>query len=197
MPGMEGLYNKVGRMEPATKVAILLGSLTLVGLGYFFGAYRGVTDERDQLLNRLSKEKKQLRAADKQYRLFVKVKQQVEALRSTNKRLARSLPDVGEIPLGEIHKRADAAGVRVVGIERQEEEEHLGYARIPIQLTMQGQYHRIMEFFWKLGKIDRIVKISNVKMEKPRLVDGQVVLDVTCQAATYRYLAHRSKKKKK
>ena len=194
---MESLYNKIGRMEPAAKVAILLVSLAVVGIAYFFGAYRGVKEQRDRLVNTLSREKKQLRKANEQYRIFLKVKRQVEALRMTNKRLARSLPDVGEIPLGAIHKRADAAGVQVVSIERQEEEEHLGYARIPIQILLHGQFHRVMEFFWKLGKMDRIVKISNVKMDHPRLVDGQMVLDVSCQAATYRYLAHMTRKKKR
>lgn len=196
MAGMESLYNKIGRMEPAAKVAILLVSIAVVGIAYFFGAYRGVKDQRDQLMNTLSREKKALKKAKKEYRVFLKVKRQVEKLRKTNKRLARSLPDVGEIPLGEIHKRADAAGVQIVSIERQEEEQHLGYARIPIQIMLHGQFHRVMEFFWKLGKMDRIVKVSNVKMDHPRLVDGQVILDVSCQAATYRYLAHMTKKKK-
>ena len=197
MAGMESLYNKVGRMEPAAKVAILLVSLAVVGISYFFGAYRGVKDQRDQLESSLSREKKNLREAKKQYRIFVKVKRQAEALKATNKRLARSLPDVGEIPLGEIHKRADAAGVQLTSIERQEEEEHLGYARIPIQMSLKGQYHRVMEFFWKLGKMDRIVKVSNIKMEHPKLVEGQVILEISCQAATYRYLARRTHKKKK
>ncbi|MCD6499274.1 MAG: type 4a pilus biogenesis protein PilO [Deltaproteobacteria bacterium] len=196
MPGMEAVYDRVGKMENATKVAILLATLAAVGLGYCVGFYRGVKDKRDRLQGTLAVEKKKLADATKTYKAYLKVKRQTARLRVTSLRLIKSLPESGEIPLGSIHKMADAAGIVVTSVEREDEDEHTGYARIPIKMTIRGQYHRVMEFFWKLGKMDRIVKVSNVKMENPRLQDGQILLTVTCEAATYRYLAHRSRKSK-
>ncbi len=197
MPALETVFDRIGRMESGIKGGILLGTLAVIGAAYYFGPYRSVSNERSRLAGSLSVEKKNLKEARRAYARYLRLKKKVKALKVLARRVARSLPDVGEIPLGEIHKKADEAGVQILSVERKEEEEHLGYARIPILLKLQGQYHRVMEFFWKLGRMDRIVKVGQVTMENPRPVEGQVVLDVTCEVATYRYLARRKRKKER
>ncbi len=196
MPALETVFDRVGRMESGVKGGILLGTLAIIGAVYYFGPYRSVSNERSRLAGSLSAEKKRLADAQRAYARYLRLKKKVKLLRVVARRVARSLPDVGEIPLGAIHKKADEAGVQILSVERKEEEEHLGYAKIPILLKLQGQYHRVMEFFWKLGRMDRITKVSQVTMENPRIVEGQVILDVSCEVATYRYLAHRKRKQK-
>ena len=139
MAGLETMFDRVGRMDAGLKGAVLIGTLLVIVAAYYFGPYRTVSDERSRLMGALSVEKKNLQAAKEAYARYLRLKRKVKKLKALAKRVARSLPDVGEIPLGEIHKRADEAGVRIVSIERKEEEEHLGYARIPISLRLEGQ----------------------------------------------------------
>lgn len=192
---MEALYDKLGKMEIATKLAIVLGVLAVIGVGYFFGFYKDISDQRGRLEGAISVEKKKLRDAEKKLKRYRRIKKQVKKLKHLNKRLARSLPEESQIPLGEIHKRAEAAGVQIATVTRKEEEKTSVYARIPIELVIRGTYHRVMEFFWKLGQMDRIVKISNIKIVNPVRKEGDVRVEVSCEAATFRYLSRRRRRR--
>lgn len=193
---MEALYDKIGKMEIATKLAIWLGVQAIVGATYFFGFYKDISDQRGRLESEMAVEKKNLKEAEKKLAAYRAIKNKVDKLKHLNERLARSLPEESHIPLGEIHKRAEAAGVQLSTVTRKEEEETSVYARIPIAIVVKGSYHRVMEFFWKLGQMDRIVKISNIKIAKPMRKEGDVIVEVSCEAATFRYLAKGGRSKK-
>ncbi len=186
---MEAVYDKIGKMDLAAKLAIWLGVQAIIGLVYFFGFYKDISDQKGQLERAISEENNNLKAAESRYKEYKSIKARVQKLQDLNKRLARSLPEESLIPLGEIHKRAEASGVQLAAITRQEEEMTSVYARIPISITVRGTYHSVMDFFWKLGQMDRIVKISNIKIDRPTRRDGEVFVEVSCQAATFRYLA--------
>jgi type IV pilus assembly protein PilO len=192
---MEALYDKIGKMELAAKLAILLGALAVIGISYFFGFYKDIRDQRGNLESAIALEKKNQAQAKKKLEAFRKLKQEVKKLRRLSKRLARSLPDESMIPLGAIHKKAEASGVQVVDVERQDEERTAYYGRIPIKLVIRGAYHRIMEFFWKLGQMDRIVKISDITVQKPVKIEGEIHVTASCKASTFRYLAKRRRRK--
>lgn len=189
---MEAVYDKIGKMDLAAKLAIWLGVQAIIGVVYFFGFYKDISDQKGKLEREISEEKNNLKEAENRLQEFRSAKARVQKLKDLNKRLARSLPEESLIPLGEIHKRAEASGVQLAAITRQEEELTSVYARIPISLAVKGTYHSVMEFFWKLGQMDRIVKISNIKIDRPVRREGEVTVDVTCQAATFRYLAEGS-----
>jgi len=42
---MEAIFDRIGRLELATKLAILLGVLAVMGVGYFFGFYKDIKDQ--------------------------------------------------------------------------------------------------------------------------------------------------------
>lgn len=195
---MEAIFDRIGRLELATKLAVLLGVLAVTGVGYFFLFYKDLKDQRDRLESAMAVERKNKRGAEAAYSNFVKVKRDVARLRNTDKRLARSLPEDADFPLGAIYKHAEGTGVQLISVDRKDEEETSVYARIPIALAIRGPYHKVMEFFWKLGQMDRIMKISHVKISDPKQKEGQVVVSISCEASTYRYLSRgRSTRKKK
>lgn len=191
---MEAFFDRIGRMEIASKLGILLAVLVALTAAYFFGFYKDIKDQRDRLEGAISSETKKKNEAKAAYDEFVKLKKQVDRMKKLDQFMVKSLPDEADIPLGELHKRAEAAGVQVISVSRREEEQTRVYARIPINLEIVGAYHKIMEFFWKLGQMDRIVKISNIKMTNPRVKEGQMLVSVTCEAATFRYLSGRRSK---
>jgi type IV pilus assembly protein PilO len=194
---MEAIFDRIGRLELVTKLAVLLGVLAVMGVGYFFLFYKDLKDQRDRLEGAMAVEKKNKRTAEADYHNFVKVKRVVARLRKTDKRLARSLPEDADFPLGAIYKHAEGTGVQLVSVDRKDEEQTSVYARIPIALSIRGAYHKVMEFFWKLGQMDRIMKISHVKITDPKQKEGQVFVTVACEASTYRYLSRRRRSRRK
>ena len=108
---MEAIFDRIGRLELATKLAILLGVLAVMGVGYFFGFYKDIKDQRDRLEGAMGVERKNKRKAETQYNEFVKVKKAVARMRKTDRRLARSLPEDADFPLSAIYKPSEGTGV--------------------------------------------------------------------------------------
>ena len=62
------------------------------------------------------------------------------------------------------------------------------YAEVPVEISITGDYHTVALFFSKVGQLKRIVNIQNVKMSTPIEKNGKILLTVTGQAVTFRFL---------
>lgn len=66
------------------------------------------------------------------------------------------------------------------------------YAEVPVDIEVQGDYHTVALFFSKVGQLKRIVNIQNVKLSSPKEKNGKILLDVTGQAVTFRFLENKA-----
>lgn len=72
--------------------------------------------------------------------------------------------------------RALKAGLKIDSIEPKAPTTERFYARIPIPMTVKGNYHEIATFFDSLGRMRRIVNVSDVALTEPKDVGGKVIL---------------------
>lgn len=71
------------------------------------------------------------------------------------------------------------------------------YAKIPMELKLQGKYHQIAKFFYGVGQVDRIINVENIVVrvkdvagKASRLDDERgTVVEVECMATAFRSLA--------
>jgi type IV pilus assembly protein PilO len=73
--------------------------------------------------------------------------------------------------------RAIKAGLEIASIEPGKPTTERFYARIPIPMTVTGNYHEIATFFDSLGRMRRIVNVSDVVLDSPKDVNGKVILN--------------------
>ena len=73
--------------------------------------------------------------------------------------------------------RALKAGLKIVSIEPKTPQAERFYAKIPIPMTVKGNYHEIATFFDSLGRMRRIVNVSEVSLGGAKDVNGKVILD--------------------
>jgi type IV pilus assembly protein PilO len=73
--------------------------------------------------------------------------------------------------------RARKAGLEIGAIEPGKPTMDRFYARIPIPMTVTGNYHEIATFFDSLGRMRRIVNVSDVLLDTPKEVNGKLVLN--------------------
>jgi type IV pilus assembly protein PilO len=73
--------------------------------------------------------------------------------------------------------RARTAGLEIGGIEPGKPTMDRFYARIPIPMTVTGNYHEIATFFDALGRMRRIVNVSEVALDQARDLNGKLVLN--------------------
>jgi type IV pilus assembly protein PilO len=72
--------------------------------------------------------------------------------------------------------RATKAGLEISTIEPQAPVTEGFYARLPIPMTVTGNFHEIATFFDSLGRLRRIVNVNNITLDSPKDVGGKVIL---------------------
>jgi len=61
------------------------------------------------------------------------------------------------------------------------------YAEIPINITMRGSFHSIGSFLDKISKLERVVTVNNITMDKPTTEGTETILNSNCRLITYRF----------
>lgn len=72
--------------------------------------------------------------------------------------------------------RALKAGLKIGSIEPKPPVSEKFYAKIPIPMTVTGNYHEIATFFDSLGRMRRIVNVSELSLDAPKDVNGKIIL---------------------
>ena len=96
--------------------------------------------------------------------------------------LIRSLSEIGT-----------KSGLTINSIDPQAEQRQSFYASIPIVMSVTGNYHEIGVFLDSLSQLARIVNVTNIKMNKARMVNEKLVVDASYVATTFRFLPEAAK----
>ena len=62
------------------------------------------------------------------------------------------------------------------------------YAEIPVEIKVKGSYNNVAMFFDKVGKLPRIVNISEVSMDTAKEVMGRWEINTSCTATTFKFI---------
>ena len=88
-------------------------------------------------------------------------------------------------------ERARKAGLEIATIEPQATAAEGFYARIPIAMTVTGNFHEIATFFDSLGRLRRIVNVNNIVMDGPKDVSGKVVVNAKFLVTTFMFVEQK------
>jgi type IV pilus assembly protein PilO len=84
--------------------------------------------------------------------------------------------------------RAAKAGLEITSIEPQGAASEGFYARIPMPMAVTGSFHEIATFFDAIGRLRRIVNVSNISMDSPKDTKGRVVVNAKFLATTFMFV---------
>ena len=179
--------NNVGAWPVAIKVIAMVLALMLVfGAGYYFHlADKQATLEQVRLKEhdlRTQFEEKSFQAAN----LEIYRQQKVE-MEETFGTLLRQLPSDTEVPglLEDITRAALENELKIESITLQPERPSQFYVELPIDIEVEGNYHRLGQFVSAVANLSRIVTLHDFTIVPQQRGEG---LRMTIQAKTYRYL---------
>jgi type IV pilus assembly protein PilO len=106
------------------------------------------------------------------------------------------LPDDKRIDelLQALQERAVKAGLDILTIEPQPQVNEGFYARIPVPMTVEGDYHEVATFLDSIGRLQRIVNVNNLSFDQPRDQNGRVVLSAKFLATTFMFVEAKDAK---
>lgn len=186
---LEQIFELPGR----TKVGILIGSLAVLGAGYWFLFSASDRQELTKLAEQIDGDKG-LRARISQkegiVRNLPKYKEEVEKLDQELAKALRELPDKREIYLllDTVSDKARDSGLEVPLFRPQSEQKKDFYAEVPVEIEVRGTYHQVATFFDEVGQLERIVNVDDFGMAEPSINEKEVNIRVALVATTFRFI---------
>lgn len=187
---MNDFITKFNNIPPVQRVIILIIIVLGLGIGSWF-----------VLLEPIQQDIKKQEAAQSRLNEQVETqKQQIDKMAEVEATLARiqrqlrdakdKLPENAEIPrlLRDIYNQAKTAGLEIVSFKRLPDSEKQYYTEIPVEMRFVGSYDELANFFYYVGRMDRIVNSSQIKLtRKEKGFGGSGNLEVEALATTFRY----------
>lgn len=188
---LSDLLERLARLpRPQRLIAYaLLGVLLIVG--WWFSLMSPSMDELDSLASEHNDLTAQLAQIEDRAKNLAALEGELEVLKADLKQALKELPNDREIPglLKGISTLGRNVGLEVPRFQPMPERKREYVAEVPVQLEVDGSYHEVAMFFDRLAKMNRIVYVQDISMGTPVDRGGKVVLKVTGQAVTFRFLS--------
>ena len=187
---MEQLIDNIVKATWGAKIGVVLAiAVVATGLNWYL-----FTDDLQVQIERTEGQRKQLEGdfIDKKQIAdnLNEYRRQKELLEQKLEAALQELPQDKAIDelLRQVNDVGVKAGLEITAVEPQAEAKEQFYARIPVRMKVAGNYHEIGVFFDSVGKLKRIVNVSDIKFTNPSKRNEKIVLAAEFQATTFRFL---------
>lgn len=164
--------------------AMIPGIIVLLGVVYWYFLYQPWAEEVARLDRQITEKSRTLEEHRRIAATYDEFKVKVEELEDKLRLALVRLPERKEIPdlIRQISDLGVGTGLQVSLLRPQAEQPKEFYAEVPITVKVLGTYHAVGQFFDALGRLTRLVSVSNVQM----LLNSNV-LETQCLATTFRF----------
>ena len=183
-------FESIVKLPPSRKILILVVLIAVMAGLYFYLIYwpnLELFKKKKAEMEVLEKQKRELQAVAANIKRF-----QAEAakLREELKVAITQLPTSKEIPslLSNISQLGKDSGLEFLLFKPTGEISKDFYAEIPVEMRVKGTYNNVAIFFDKVGKLPRIVNISEVAMEGAKEAFGRWEINTACTATTFKFI---------
>ncbi|MBM4265475.1 MAG: pilus assembly protein PilO [Deltaproteobacteria bacterium] len=194
---MNAAFEYFQNLEPSRKLVVAIAVPVLLLLGYYFFLLGPRMTRTEQLRARISemleeRDRKTLETARMQDR-----EQEVAELDRQLKLAITRLPDQQEIPdlLSSISNLGRDSGLDILIFRQKPEGYQEFYAEVPVDMQVRGTYHQVASFFDEVGRLDRIVNVSNITLRDPKVVDDDLFLEANSTVTTFRFLSDNERER--
>jgi len=195
---MDELIERYSKIPPRQRYAMA----ALIALGLLGGYYYLFHLDQTARLEQLETQYRKIEADRAEKQAYVDNLARYEARlgdlqRNLNAARAQ-LPDDADVPqlLAQLGNKARQAGLEIDRFQPSGDATHGFYGEIAFAINVRGSYHEIGTFIDALGKLDRIINVSDLSMKNPKTVNQKVVVDGAFTIKTYRFIADAAPEKK-
>jgi len=198
---MQKLFETVAKLSLLIKMLVFVGSIGLVVAGFLLSASMGSADPKAAYHKELANLRRAKQELAEAQRAKAEEKQECEQLKlklkkakDKKKRFRGMLPDDPQISLLIKDIKSKLSGLTLIEYARLEEVAERIYSRIPLDITVEGTFHQLLKFLHEVSIMPRIIKVSGIKVQQPRKLEGKMVMKVTFRVSTFRYLSPKEQK---
>jgi type IV pilus assembly protein PilO len=181
------LQEKVTSLPPRQRILLFVGTFLILGCAFYFLQYRPQSEYITRLQADLAEKQKRVVTLKRAAAELPALQEALAKAQADFAQLLSQLPDKKEIPalLETVSQLGAQVGLENILFQPQPEQGFEFYAVIPIRLDLVGTYHKLGAFFDSMSKLNRILKVENLSITRPR---GGALLQVGCTIVTFRFL---------
>ena len=194
---MKELFERIAALPRHKKIAVLAGTIiVLLAVDYLY-LYTGLSMQISDLEQRVTTAK----AERDRKKALVANAPQLRALKieleARYKEAVAQLPDQKEIPdlLMNISNKARESGLDILSFRPKAENPQQFYAEIPVDVTVRGGFHSLVNFFDEVGRLNRLVNINDINMKNLKPNEDLAVVDTSALVTTFRFLTDAERAK--
>lgn len=194
---MNQLIDRIVELPKLQKIAILATAIMLAAGLYYSFLHVPLGDEIAKLADSVEIANNEKLTKFQKAASLPRLRQDLARLDLELKKAVAQLPDRKEVAdlLGSISSKAQSAGLEVLAFRPRAESFQEFYAEVPVDLTVKGNYHEMIDFFDNVGRLDRLINIDNIGFKNPTVNGERVLVETTTVATAYRFLNEAERKK--
>jgi type IV pilus assembly protein PilO len=187
---MDKLIQQWSKVPPKQRYALV--GLIAVGLvaGYYY-LYYGEVAER---ITGLEEQYRTLETQRVEKQAYVdnlaKYEARLNELQQDLNVARAQLPDQADVPqlLAQLGNKGRQSGLAIESFQPTGETPAEFYATITFGMQVRGSFHEVGTFIDSVGKLDRIVNVTDISLTEPKTENQKVVVKSTFNLATYRFV---------
>lgn len=183
-------FDTIVKLPTSRKVLILIvliGVMTGLYLYLIYWPNLDLLRQKKAEIGGLERQVRELRTVAANMKRF---QEEAAKLREELKLAITQLPTSKEIPslLSNISQMGKDSGLEFLLFKPTAEVSKEFYAEIPVEIKVKGTYNNVAIFFDKVGKLPRIVNISEVAMDNAKEASGRWEITTSCTATTFKFI---------
>ncbi|ABB31215.1 Pilus assembly protein PilO [Geobacter metallireducens RCH3] len=193
---MDPRIEKLLKLPKKQKIALLVAILLFEGAALYWGLFLPRQTELKELRGRLEGLQNEVREKERIANNLPKLKREYQQLQKDLDLALTELPNQKEIPslLTGITSVGKSAGNDFLLFRPKPEVSKDFYAEVPVDISISGTFHSVANFFTAVGKLPRIVNITDVSFADIKQAGGKTSVKVNCLATTFRFLDKKETK---
>jgi type IV pilus assembly protein PilO len=188
-------WSKIPSRQRYVLIVVIFAGL-LAGYWYFF--YSELADKLQNLEDKHASLESQ--RAEKQAYVdnLVKYEARLNELQQDLNAARAQLPDDADVAqlLAQLGNRARQSGLAIDRFKPEGESLRDFVAEISFSMDVRGSYHEIATFIDSVGKLDRIINVTDISMTDPKTENQKVMLKSKFLVKTYRFVGEKAGKRK-
>ena len=178
------MREKINRL-PLPAQYVMGGSLTaLIFLGAIFSLYAPLWAQRTAVLAQCRQEQARLAQIEKFVLAHPDGDAYVHDVAAQAVLTDTMLPDAPEVPafMAQAAATAQKNGLRLSAIKPQAAQAQQGFAKLPVEMTVQGSYHGLLGFLLGLQDLPRYTAVTHLDVHAPRpgtpQLEAKIVVEI-------------------
>lgn len=187
---MDALISRIVKVPLPQRLAVMALLLIVIAAGTFFFVIQPLDEKIARHNVRISQLDNELEQKKSIARNLVRYRVEVERLKQRLNEALTLLPNEAEIPelLQKLASLVQQSDLVMRQFEPTGEVVQGFYAKIPVKMSITGNYHSIAIFFDKVAKLARIVNVTDIKLRNPKVENKRIVLEAEFVATTFKFV---------